>query len=75
MKIGKPLIEFAIRFVLILVVAVIVSFLYGYLAHGTGQADWDFCVRSAVILAVVLTILRELEEKKGEKVSKTSLRV
>ena len=75
MKIQQPLLEFALRFVLTFIVAAVVSFLYSYFAHGTAQADWDFCVRIAIIFAVVLTISPELEEKNRENVSKTSLRL
>lgn len=56
--------SFFIIFVLVFAVAAAVSFLYGLIVHGSGQADWGSAVRLGIILGIALPFARRLEGKK-----------
>lgn len=56
--------SFIIIFVFVFVVAAAVSFLYGLIVHGSGQADWGSAVRLGIILGIALPFARRLEGKK-----------
>ncbi len=59
----NSLIGFAITFVVTLVTAAIVTWLYSFIVHGEGVANWDTAVLLAVILGIVLPIHRALTNK------------
>ncbi len=54
MNIKKYSIEFALTFIVVLVVSIVVTFLYSLIAHGEGVVDWETAFRLAIILAIVL---------------------
>jgi len=60
----KYLIQFLYTSILAFIVASIVSFLYGLIAHGAGVVDWGTAARLALILGIIFPILSYLERKK-----------
>lgn len=52
-------------FSLVLVVGAVVTYLYSLLVHGSGIIDWDTSLRLAIIFAIVLPTLREVERKES----------
>lgn len=68
MDLIKVLADAAITFVIVLVVAAVVTFFYSLIAHGSGAVDWETAFRFAIILAIVLPWLkaRDRKEKKSQ---------
>ncbi len=63
MNIKKYSIDFALTFVVVLVVSIIVTFLYSLIAHGEGAVDWETAFRLAIILGIVLPWVHLREQK------------
>lgn len=61
--------DFALGFLVIapivLIVSLVVTYLYGLIAHGSGIADWEASVRFAIILGIALPVIRQLDKKKA----------
>jgi hypothetical protein len=55
MKLKKIVIDFITTFFVVLVAAVVVSFLYSLLVHGSGAVDWENSIRLGIIFGIVLT--------------------
>jgi len=56
MRARQFLARFATTFILVLVVAAVVSWLWSQFADGSGQVDWESSFRLAVILGVVVPL-------------------
>ena len=67
MSIKKFLTDFAITFVVALVVIVVVTFLWSLIFHGAGAVDWETSFRFAIIFGVVLPLVQAREVKAAEK--------
>lgn len=65
MNAGNFLLDVLLAGVITFVVAVIVTFLYSLIAHGTGVAGWDTAIRLAVILGIVLPLTKLRSGKKS----------
>ena len=50
--------EFAVTFVLVLIVNAIVVYFYELIAHGNGAFNWETSVQLAIILGIVLPLTR-----------------
>lgn len=55
MRFKTMILEFAGLFILIFIIASVVSYLYSLLVHGAGQVDWESSVRFGIILGIVVT--------------------
>jgi uncharacterized membrane protein YadS len=69
MNIKKYSIDFALTFVVVLVVSIIVTFLYSLIAHGEGAVDLETAFRLAIILGIVLPWVHQREHKNKTTVS------
>ena len=58
MKLKELLFDFIETFAVTLVVAALVTFLYGLIVHGVGAVDWETSFRLAIILGIVLSWMR-----------------
>ncbi len=56
MKFLSFLREFAVTFVLVLIVNAIVIYFYELIAHGSGAFNWERSVQFAIILGIVLPL-------------------
>jgi NhaP-type Na+/H+ or K+/H+ antiporter len=56
--------SFLIIFVLVFIVTVVTTFLYGLIAHGTGLVDWESALRFGLILGISLPLVGRFEGKK-----------
>jgi hypothetical protein len=63
MKVGLFLQGFVAHFLLVFMVGVAVSFLYGLVVHGQGIVDWGISVRLALVLGIALPLVRQFEKK------------
>ncbi len=63
MKIKKFLIQFAIYFSLVFVVAAIVTYLWNLGMHGQSAIDWETSFRLAIILGIILAVERARKSK------------
>jgi uncharacterized membrane protein (DUF106 family) len=52
-------------FSLVVIVSAIVTYLYSLIVHGSGIIDWETSFRLAIIFAIVLPTLREVERKEA----------
>lgn len=52
-------------FSLVVVVSAFVTYLYSLFVHSTGVIDWETAFRLAIIFAIVLPTLREMERKES----------
>jgi hypothetical protein len=64
MKALKFLRDFAVIFVLALVVASIVSYLFNLISEGAGTVDWETSFRMAVILGIILPVAKIFDRPK-----------
>ena len=64
MGIKESLSDFVIVFVVTLVVASIVTYLYSLIVHGTGVFNWETSSLLAIILGIILPIHRAIMSKK-----------
>ncbi|MEW6512327.1 MAG: hypothetical protein AB1428_15365 [Bacteroidota bacterium] len=55
--------DFVLTFVIVLVVSIIATYLYGLIAHGQGYVEWETAIRLAIILGIVLPWLHPREHK------------
>ena len=55
MTIKKLAFEFALAFVVTLVIVTIVTFLWNLIGHGTKIIDWETSFRFAIIFGILLT--------------------
>jgi len=55
-NIKRFLAHFGVTFILVFVVAAVVSWLWSLVAHGSGAVDWESTFRLAVILALVIPL-------------------
>ncbi len=55
MNIRKLAIEFALVFVVTLVIVTVVTFLWNLIGHGTKIIDWETSFRFAIIFGILLT--------------------
>lgn len=62
MNFNKYATDFAMTFVIVLVVSVIVSFLYDLVVHGIALVDWAFAICLALVLGIVLPWLKQREK-------------
>lgn len=58
MKILSFLRDFAIIFVLVFIISMIVSYFYGLIAHGVSSVDWELSIRNAFIFGILLPTIR-----------------
>ena len=65
MNIKSLLIDFVSTFLLVLVVASIVTYLWNFIFHATGAVDWETSFRLAIILGIILPWIqsRAIKEK------------
>ena len=67
MNIKRLLADFAITFVINLVVVVAVTFLWNLIIHRAGTVDWETAFQFAIILGIVLPLVRAQEKGTAEK--------
>ncbi|MFO7933790.1 MAG: hypothetical protein R6U78_06885 [Bacteroidales bacterium] len=58
MKVLKFLRDFALMFVLVFVVASIVTYVFNLISEGAGTVDWETSFRLAVILGISLPVAK-----------------
>ena len=63
MNIRKFAIDFIIIFAITLLVTVIVTLLYSLIVHGSSAIDWETSFRSAIVFAIVLSLIQQREKK------------
>jgi len=63
MNIRQLLTDVALTFVVTLVTAVVVTFLWNYFRHGVSMVDWETAFLFAIIFAIALPLTRALEKK------------
>ncbi|MFO7980327.1 MAG: hypothetical protein R6V00_05780 [Candidatus Aminicenantes bacterium] len=56
-------VNFIIIFLITFVVAAVVSLLYGWIAHGEPQIDWESSFRFAIIFAVIIPLLERWKQR------------
>ena len=67
MKIKNVLVDFVVIFVLVLVVASVVGYLWNLIFHATGTVDWETSFRLAIILGIVFTWMKAREGEQKRK--------
>jgi len=67
MNIKELFIDFVTVFVVTLVVAAIVSYLWSLIAHGAGAFAWETSFRFAVIFGIIFSWMGARERNKKEK--------
>jgi hypothetical protein len=67
MNIKSLLIDFVSTFLLVFVVASIVTYLWNFIFHASGAVDWETSFRLAIIFGIVLTWIKARERKEQEK--------
>jgi len=67
MNFKNIIIDFVLHFIMVLVAAIIVSFLYSLIVHGAGVIDWETSFRLAIIFGVVFSWINARERKRKEK--------
>lgn len=55
MTIKKLIFEFALEFVVTLVIVIIVTFLWNLIGYGTKTIDWETSFRFAILFGILLT--------------------
>jgi hypothetical protein len=61
---GKTLVvEFGTVFVVTLVTAALVTFLWNIIGHGTSAIDWETSFRFAIIFGIILTWAKSRETR------------
>jgi hypothetical protein len=58
------LVDMAITIPVTLVVAAVVTYLYGLIAHGSGSVNWDTAFHLAIILGIVLPLTRARTDRR-----------
>jgi hypothetical protein len=67
MNIKSFLIDFVSSFLLVLVVASIVTYLWNLIFHAAGAVDWETSFRLAIIFGIVLPWIKARERKEQQK--------
>ncbi len=67
MSTKKILFDFLAIFSITLVSAILSTFLYSLIVHGTGMVDWETSFRLAFILGIVLSFANERKRKEDKK--------
>ena len=67
MNIKRLLIDFVSSFLLVLVVASIVTYLWNLIFHAAGAVNWETSFRLAIIFGFVLPWIKARERKEKEK--------
>jgi hypothetical protein len=78
MKIKELLVGFVVTFVVVLVVAAIVTYLWNLIVHGQSVVDWEMSFRLAIALGVALPIswaLRSREKQNGKEATSRNAQV
>ncbi|MHB1357707.1 MAG: hypothetical protein ACYCZF_17185 [Anaerolineae bacterium] len=58
MRLGKLANEFVTIFIVSLVIAALVTFLWNLIGHGIAAVDWETSFRFAMILGTILTWIK-----------------
>jgi len=64
MKSKKLLSEFVLFFCVTFAVSLVVSFLYGYLVHGTAAVDWELSFRNGILFGLIFPLVEWFRGKK-----------
>lgn len=67
MTIKNFLTDFTIVFTIVLIVNLAVSFLYGYVVHGTQTVAWESAIPVALGLGIALPLVQRREKREGGK--------
>jgi len=67
MNIKPWLIDFVRSFLLVLVVALVITYLWNFVFRASGAVDWETSFQLAIILGIVLTWGMGRERKQGEQ--------
>ncbi len=67
MKVLSILREFALNFIFVFIVYVVVTYLYNQIAHGTTEIDWESVVKYSVIFSIIFTLIKLLGSKSKKK--------
>jgi len=67
MNIKELFIGFVTVFVVTLVVAAIVSYLWSLIAHGAGVFDWETSFRFSIIFGIIFSFIDAMGRKKKGK--------
>ncbi len=67
MSTKKILFDFLAIFSITLVSAILSTFFYSLIVHGTGMVDWETSFRLAFILGIVLSFANERKRKEDKK--------
>ena len=70
MNIKTLLVDFALTFIVTLVVVVIATFLWSLVFHGAGTVDWETSFRFATILGVVYGIALPWMKAREDKIGR-----
>ncbi len=72
MQLKNYLFDFVLFFVVVLMVAAVVTYLWELIFHGSGQVDWATAFRLAIILGVVLPWVKARTWKQDHRQSSNS---
>ena len=61
MKFMSFLREFAVIFILVLIVSAAVVFLYEFIDHGAGKFNWETSFQLAIILGIVMPLTKRIK--------------
>lgn len=66
MNVKQSLLDFSIVFVVTLVVAVVVTFLWNLLFHNSAVVDWDISFYFAFVLGIVIPLVQRRKDEHGK---------
>jgi uncharacterized membrane protein len=67
MKLLSILREFALNFIFVFVVYIVVTYLYNQIAHGTTVLDWANIIKYSVIFSIIFTFIKLFGSKSKKK--------
>jgi uncharacterized membrane protein len=67
MKLLSILREFALNFIFVFVVYIVVTYLYNQIAHGTTVLDWENIIKYSVIFSIIFTFIKLFGSKSKKK--------
>ncbi len=67
MNLKNFLVEFGFVFAIVLIVNLVVSYLYGYLVHGTQTVEWGSALSVALGLGIALPLVQRCEKREVRK--------
>jgi hypothetical protein len=67
MDIKRMLLDFVSSFLLVLVVASVVTYLWNLIFEGAGAVEWETSFRLAIIFGIVLPWIKARERRQQEK--------